>query len=46
VVLVPPGPVGIRRLWQALLAVWNFGLERMFEGNTAPFPEKFGLGRL
>ena len=33
-------------LWQALLAATNLGLVRMFDGNTEPLPEKFGLGRL
>jgi hypothetical protein len=48
VVDVPPplGRRGTSRLWQALLAVWNFGFERRFAGNTGPLPEKFGFGRL
>jgi hypothetical protein len=46
VVVFPLGLVGMRRLWQALLADWNLALERMFDGNTDPFPEKLGLGRL
>jgi hypothetical protein len=29
-----------------LLAAWNFGFERMLDGNTGPLPEKFGFGRL
>jgi hypothetical protein len=45
-VVFPLGLVGMRRLWQALLADWNLALERMFDGNTDPFPEKLGLGRL
>ena len=45
VVDVPPRG-GTSRLWQALLALTNFGLVRMLAGNTGPLPEKFGLGRL
>ena len=43
--LAPPC-VGASVLWQALLAAWNLALVRMFAGNTGPFPEKLGLGRL
>ena len=42
----PLGRAGISRLWQALLAAWNFVLDWMFAGKIGPLPEKFGFGRL
>ena len=42
----PLGRGGISRLWQALLAAWNFALVWMFCGKIGPLPEKFGVGRL